>query len=106
MDQTAILDILRSHQQLLHDRFSVKSVALFGSHARGDAQPDSDIDILVEFAGPATFLGYMGLIEYLEELFGTRVDIATRAKLKPRIRPAYDLRTRTDKPCGHRSHRR
>jgi uncharacterized protein len=90
MKQVDILDTLKAHREILHDRFSVKSIALFGSYARGDARPNSDIDLLVEFEGPATFLGYMGLIEYLEDLFGTRVDIATRGKLKPRVRPRVE----------------
>ena len=41
--------------------FDIESLALFGSVARGEATPSSDLDFLVEFEGPATFDGYMGL---------------------------------------------
>ncbi len=68
-------------------RFGVKTLALFGSVARGEARPDSDIDFLVEFEGPATFDRYMGLKIWLEDLFGRPVDLVTRKALKPRLRP-------------------
>jgi len=42
--------------------------------------------VLIEFAGPTTFDGYFGVKERLEELLGTRVDLATPAMLKPRLK--------------------
>ena len=68
-------------------RFEVKSLALFGSVVRNEAGPASDVDVLVEFEGPATFDRYMGLKLYLEDLLGTQVDLVTRRALKPRVRP-------------------
>ena len=47
---------------------------------------DSDIDVLVEFDGPPTFDGFIGLKVYLEDLFGAKVDLATEAMIKPRLR--------------------
>ena len=61
-------------------------LALFGSAARDELRADSDIDVLVEFDGPATFDGYVGLKDYLENLFGAKVDLATEAMIKPRLR--------------------
>jgi predicted nucleotidyltransferase len=71
----------------LRTRFGVAAIALFGSYAREEARPDSDVDLLVEFGRRPTFLGYMDLFGHLEQLFGTRVDLATPNKLKPRVRP-------------------
>ena len=71
-------------------RFGVRSLALFGSVARDEARPDSDIDFLVEFEGPATFDRHIGLLVYLEDLFGRRVDVTTVAALKPRLRPLIE----------------
>ena len=87
MNKNEILEILRTHRDELRKRFGVKSLAVFGSVARGEAGPESDVDILVEFEGRATFDRYMGLKFFLEDLLGRRVDLVTRKALKPRMRP-------------------
>jgi len=87
MKNTEIIQLLRQHRDELRKRFGVKSLAVFGSVARGEAGPKSDVDILVEFEGRATFDRYMGLKFFLEDLLGRRVDLVTRKALKPRMRP-------------------
>lgn len=87
MPKDQVLNLLREHADELRARFGVSSIALFGSHARDEAGPDSDVDLLVDFEGEVTFGGYMGLIDYLEELFGVGVDLVTVGSLKPRVRP-------------------
>ena len=82
-----VLNTLKRHKSELRQRFGVKSLAVFGSVARGEAGPESDVDILVEFEGRATFDRYMGLKFFLEDLLGRRVDLVTRKALKPRMRP-------------------
>jgi hypothetical protein len=67
-------------------RHGVKSLELFGSLARGEARPDSDVDLLVEFEGAPTFDRFMDLKFFLEDLLVRRVDLVTRAALKPRMR--------------------
>ncbi len=62
-------------------------LALFGSTARDAATPDSDIDILVDFDGPATSARYFGVQFYLEDLFGCSVDLVTEKALRPELRP-------------------
>src|SRR5688572_7943789 len=72
-------------------RFGVKSLSLFGSVARDEAKPDSDIDVLVEFRGPTTFDAYTGLLLFLEGLLGGKVDLATpRMVRRPRLRRNID----------------
>jgi uncharacterized protein len=86
MHRDDVLAILRAHQDELRRRH-VKSLALFGSVARDEAGPDSDVDLLVEFDGsPVGLFAYAALQRRLEELLGRRVDLATRRGLKPRLR--------------------
>ena len=80
---------MRAHLAEAQARFGVRSLRLFGSTARDDAQSASDLDLLVEFNGPADFDSFMGLKLYLEDSLGLRVDLVTekalRAPLRPRI---------------------
>jgi predicted nucleotidyltransferase len=62
-------------------------LALFGSRAREQARVGSDIDVLVEFDGPATSARYFGLQFYLEDLLGGAVDLVTNQALRPELRP-------------------
>jgi predicted nucleotidyltransferase len=72
-------------------RFGVKSLSLFGSVARDEAKPGSDIDILVEFTGPVTFDNYTGLLLFLEGILEGKVDLATpRMVRRPRLRRNID----------------
>ncbi len=77
---------IRAHLPELRQRFGVRDLKVFGSVARDEATGTSDVDVLVEFDGPTTFDGYFGVKERLEELLGTRVDLATPAMLKPRLK--------------------
>ncbi len=54
--------------------------------ARGDDREGSDVDVLVEFEGKATFDNFMGLKLDLEDLFGRTVDLHTPASLSPHFR--------------------
>jgi len=61
-----------------------RRIAVFGSVARGEACPDSDLDLLVDFEPGASLLDHVGLPQNLEGLLGVGVDIVTRGSLKPR----------------------
>lgn len=66
----------------------VRNVRVFGSRARGDARPDSDVDLLVE-PGPAISSWFpAGLVLDLEELLGFPVDVVTDRGLRPELRAA------------------
>lgn len=84
-----VISTIQKHRNTLHS-MGVKSLEIFGSTARGDARPDSDIDLLVEFVQPASFDRYMDLKFYLEDLTGKRVDLVTRSALKPRLRTSIE----------------
>jgi predicted nucleotidyltransferase len=68
----------------------VRRAAVFGSVARGEDRPDSDIDIMIEVDPEAhiTVYDYVGLKEFVAGLFDGRVDVVSRDGLKPYVRPA------------------
>lgn len=73
-------------QQIRIKSFGVKSLAIFGSVARNEAKPESDLDLLVEFEEKITFDRYMDLKIYLEDYLGMKVDLVSQKMLKPQIR--------------------
>jgi len=87
MDRERAISLLREHKSETERRFGVLDIALFGSTARGQARPDSDIDVLVAFDGPATSKRYFGVQFYLEDLLGCAVDLVTDKALRPELRP-------------------
>lgn len=87
MDRNEILAMLAARRADIAARYNVKRLALFGSAARGEMDQSSDVDIFVEFTGPATFAGYMDLKFYLEDLLGRPVDLVTDKALRKEIRP-------------------
>lgn len=95
MNRQAILDRLNAEAPALKRKYAVKSLAVFGSMARGDDREDSDVDILVTFEGPATFDNFMGLKLDLEDLFERRVDLGTPNTLRP------EMRARVEKDLIH-----
>jgi predicted nucleotidyltransferase len=91
MKRDDILGKLKACEAELRAR-GVAHAALFGSVARGDDRPDSDIDIMVEIAPDARIglFQYAGIVHYLEDLFPARVDVANREGLKPLVRPSAE----------------
>jgi uncharacterized protein len=71
-----ILRALARDKAELAERFKVRTIALFGSYARGDQQVDSDVDILVE-VDPSIGLEFVTLAERIEKALGVRVDLVS-----------------------------
>lgn len=87
MTRDELLALLAQHKPVLAQRFGVVRLALFGSFARDTARADSDVDVLVDFGGPATPEAYFGLQFYLEDLLHRSVDLVTERALRPALRP-------------------
>ena len=85
-ERDEILRALAQHKDAIRG-FGARRLGLFGSQARGEASAKSDLDFLVEFeSGTKSFDSYMGLKEFLEDLFGRKVDLVVSEGLKPRLR--------------------
>ena len=86
-NRSKIIGLLAERRQEIVARFGVKRVALFGSVVRDELGETSDVDVLVEFEGPATFSTYMDLKFYLEDMLGRPVDLVTDKALRKELRP-------------------
>jgi predicted nucleotidyltransferase len=87
MNRKQALQVLARSKHELMRRYGVTRLALFGSTARDEARPDSDVDILVAFDGPATSERYFGVQFYLEDALGRQVDLVTEKAMRPELRP-------------------
>jgi predicted nucleotidyltransferase len=85
MNLKTISELCKNHLADLHQH-GVKSLAVFGSVARGDATASNDIDVLVEFSRPVGLFEFIRLKYYLEELTSCRVDLVTHDALRPTMR--------------------
>jgi predicted nucleotidyltransferase len=87
MTPDRILEILRCNREELRRDFGVESMALFGSVARGEAGPSSDIDILVDVPRPISLFGLVALQLRLQELLNaSKVDVVLRDSILPPLR--------------------
>lgn len=87
MNRQQAIETLSKLKPELVERFGVTRLALFGSTVRNEARPESDIDIVVAFDGPATSAKYFGVQFYLEDELGAPIDLVTEKAIRPELRP-------------------
>ncbi len=85
-DLKEYIKIINSHREYLRENYSVKSIGIFGSVARGDHKKSSDIDILVELSEPMGFFKFINLEDFLRKILKRKVDLVTKPALKPFIK--------------------
>ena len=78
LEYNKLIKVCRSH--------GARKVSLFGSFVRGEADPDSDIDLIVVFANPTGFLALVRLERELSEVMGRKVDLLTEQAISPHLR--------------------
>ena len=84
-----VLRLIRKNYQTLQ-QMGVESLAVFGSTARDEATPGSDVDLLVTFSGPPTYDQYIETKFFLEDLLGCKVDLVPKIGLKQLIRESVE----------------
>lgn len=84
MDRDQLLE-LSTALRALADRYGARSLSVFGSVARGEAGPTSDVDLLVDFPSSPTFEQYMDLKLAIEDLLQRPVDLITRTGLRQEL---------------------
>jgi predicted nucleotidyltransferase len=84
LTKQTILKHLQQHKKELQSNYQVKRIGLFGSYAKDEATPQSDIDLIVDM--PSSFEKYYGLKEYLENLFGKEIDLGMIDNMRHFIR--------------------
>ncbi len=87
MNREEVLRLLRDHQTEMK-RLGIRSLSLFGSVARDEAESESDVDLLADLDPPYTFDRYTQAKFYLEDLLGRPVDLVMPETLRPRARIA------------------
>ncbi|WOD41720.1 nucleotidyltransferase family protein [Nodosilinea sp. E11] len=80
-----VVTLAQAHQREL-ESLGIKTLELFGSVARDQAHPNSDVDFLVEFTIEPTLFDVFRVQHYLEDLLDCAVDIGTHAALKAHLR--------------------
>lgn len=88
-DKVKVVSQIAAIRQELAEQYTVKQIGVFGSFARGEESPESDIDIIVEL-GEQTFDHYMDLKFRLEELLQRPVDLVIADTIKPRLKPIIE----------------
>lgn len=78
-----VISALRAAAPGIKRRWPIRALGVFGSCARGEAGPTSDVDVLVEFEEPVGLSTFLALEEALSAAVGRRIDLVSRAALKP-----------------------
>jgi len=90
MDRDHVIATLRAHEADLH-RAGVARLYLFGSVARQEARPDSDVDLFFDTDNPRfSLIELVDVQEQVKDILGAETDVMTRASLHPMLRPRIE----------------
>ncbi len=76
---------LQDRKPVLVTKYKIKEIGIFGSYVRGEQQPDSDLDILVDFEEFPSLLEFVGIEEEISQYLDIEVDLVMKTGLKPRL---------------------
>ena len=81
-----LLSKLKAEKNSLYERYKVTRLGVFGSYARGEEKPGSDIDILIEFEEAPGMKEFFGTEEYLEKLLNMKIDLVRENAIRPELK--------------------
>jgi uncharacterized protein len=84
----AIREIIHQHRNVLADKYGISVVGLFGSYARQEQRPDSDIDLLADILRPISLFELVGAELYLGEVLEAKVDLIPRRDVREELKGA------------------
>jgi predicted nucleotidyltransferase len=87
--ELSVSNTIKSRREDILDittKYGAKNIRVFGSMARGEESPDSDLDIIVEMDEGSSLLDIIAIKQDIEDLLGLKVDIVTEASISPYIR--------------------
>lgn len=87
IDIERIRSILQSSKTEIRKKYKADILGVFGSYSRGEAEANSDIDVLVRFEKGASLFDWAGLVQYLKNKLGVSVDVVSEKSLKKELRP-------------------
>ena len=79
------IDEIKTLVTPIAQKHNVKNVYLFGSYARGEANEDSDVDLVINFSEPISLFTLADIIDELENAFGKKVDVISHNSAHPRL---------------------
>jgi len=81
-----LISKLQSEKASLHEKYKITKPGVFGSYARGEEKPDSDIDMLIEFEDIPGMIEFFGAEEYLEKVLNKKVDLVPEGAIRPELK--------------------
>ncbi|MBN1499187.1 MAG: nucleotidyltransferase family protein [Spirochaetes bacterium] len=81
-----IIQKLKAEKSNLYDKYKVTRLGVFGSFARGEEKPESDIDILVEFSEVPGMKDFFNTEEYLENLLKRKIDLVREKSIRSELK--------------------
>jgi len=86
MSPAEVINVLKKYKTELYKKYNIKTLGIFGSYARGEENPESDIDILVEYEITPGFFKFIDLEDELSKIFNRKIDLVTKPALKELIK--------------------
>jgi len=87
LEMSQTIEEVKKKAAPIFDQYGIKYAAVFGSAARNQDKPDSDVDLMVHFGTPMGMFAYMRFVHELENILHRKVDIVTEQSINKFVKP-------------------